>query len=160
MLAHLKSRVRRNHVLRVAVLERARVTESRLMKLVIVLKNGRLLKATILVGVVVVTGCRSAEIGCPDILRPGIDLTVIDSVSGVAPSAASVVIAMSESYTDSVSAPLIPPNHYALALGQTGIFNIVVRTPGYSDWSNAGVRVAESVCGQPITVALTAKVRR
>ncbi|MGH8118562.1 MAG: hypothetical protein ACREPJ_14890 [Rhodanobacteraceae bacterium] len=40
------------------------------------------------------------------------------------------------------------------------MFQVLVRTAGYADWSRSDVHVAATRCGDPIGVSLTAKLQR
>jgi hypothetical protein len=110
-----------------------------------------------------VVGCQPGTlVGCAAALRYAISLTVVDSLTGAAPAATSTIVATSGVYaeTDTNSTGNPMDNTYAIGLGRSGTFALLVTTPGYADWSASRVIVGAGDCGVPQTVALVAKLQR
>ncbi|MGH8543575.1 MAG: hypothetical protein ACREX3_08080 [Gammaproteobacteria bacterium] len=102
---------------------------------------------------------------CTREFRYGLNITVVDSATGSPPSEA-VLIATSGAFTDSVGprAPvqLIANEPPALILPtageRPGMYSVVVRSPGYRDWNQSGIRVRADEC-HVIPVRLTARLQ-
>ena len=110
-----------------------------------------------------VVGCKpDTVVGCAASLRNAISLTVVDSITGVAPAATSTIVATSGTYTETDTNFTGNPmdNTYAIGFGRSGTFALLATTPGYARWSASGVIVAAGNCGVPQTVALVAKLQR
>lgn len=106
-------------------------------------------------------GCRSATSDCPSLSAPAIVLTVIDSVAGGPPAARSTVVATTAGdHAETVMSGDVIPNVFYIGDARSGSFSLVVKTPGYADWSESGIAVNADHCGLPITVSLTAKLQR
>jgi hypothetical protein len=108
-----------------------------------------------------VVGCKPDIVGCPASLTNSISLTVVDSMTGAAPAATSTIVARSGTYTETDTNETGNPmdNVYAIGFGRSGKFTLLVKTPGYADWSAAGVTVARNSCGPSEHVALVAKLQ-
>lgn len=109
-----------------------------------------------------VVGCKPDLVGCTLILENAISLTVIDSLTGAAPASTSTIVATSGTYTETDTNATANPmdNDYAIGFGRSGTFALLVKTPGYADWSASGVIVAANSCGSPGNVVLVAKLQR
>jgi len=101
---------------------------------------------------------RPTETVCPANLPPAMLLTVVDSVSGLPPTAPSTIAATSQG----VPVPIEPTddNKYTIGFGRSGTFSVSAKTPGYTDWSASGIVVPSNSCGMPITVNLVARLQR
>ncbi len=83
----------------------------------------------------------------------GIQITVIDSLTGLPPAAAALV-ATSGTFVDSVGprAPSQPvangPSVLVLSTAgeRPGIYSVVVRAPGYREWGRTNIRVTADRC--------------
>ena len=108
-----------------------------------------------------VVGCKPDLVGCPAILENAISLTVVDSLTGMAPAATSTIVVTNGTYTETDTSSTGNPadNNYSIGFGRAGTFALVVTTPGYATWSKSGVMVAASNCGIPQSVALVAKLQ-
>lgn len=102
---------------------------------------------------------------CTTEARPGIIVTVVDSVTGDPPATATF-IARSGAYVDSVMrsrAPIVVNGSPVLLIGtaveRPGTYDIVVRSPGYREWTRTGVRVTGDQCHVHLT-ELTARLQR
>ena len=102
---------------------------------------------------------------CTTEARPGIVVTVVDSVTGDVPATATL-IARSGTYVDSVMRfrqPVVVNGPPVLLIGtaveRPGTYDVVVRSPGYRDWTRTGVRVTGNQCHVRLT-ELTARLRR
>ncbi len=118
-----------------------------------------LLRATVTCAAAAVLGaCHSTETVCPEIAAFGISLTVVDSMTGAAPSTGSrVVVDRVGSVTDTVQ-NATTSNFYRIF--GSGRINLRVITAGYRDWIDSGITVAVNSCQIPQTVQLTAKLQR
>jgi hypothetical protein len=109
-----------------------------------------------------VVGCKPDLIGCPAGVENAIALTVVDSVTRAAPAAPSTIVATNGKYSETDTSETGNPmdNVYAIGFGRSGTFALLVKTPGYADWSASGAHVAANNCGEPQPVALTAQLQR
>jgi hypothetical protein len=90
---------------------------------------------------------------CTDDFRFGLNVTVVDSGTN-APPASAVLIARSGAFVDSVGpqtpVPMVqngPPVLLLSAAGEMpGTYDLTVRSPGYRDWTQAGIRVTANEC--------------
>jgi hypothetical protein len=110
-----------------------------------------------------IIACRSGgDIDC--IAAPvqnALALTVVDSVTGGRPTATATVIATNGTRTETHASPSAPDeNLYIIGFGWTGVINVMVRAPGYADWSMSGIQTITNACGTSGTVRLTARLQR
>ena len=105
------------------------------------------------------SGCSDKLTVCPTgLVRPAIQLTVVDSGTGRPPSVTPTIVAMSRG--DVVPTDLATDNVYWIALRRSGTFDVSVKAQGYVDWSISKVEVSENSCGETQTVHITAKLQR
>jgi hypothetical protein len=90
---------------------------------------------------------------CTTEYRYGLNVTVIDSIT-LKPPASATLIATSGAFQDSVG-PMQPvPQHandstiliLSTAGERAGTYDITVRSPGYRDWTQRGIRVTANAC--------------
>lgn len=117
-------------------------------------------RAIVAFAVVGTGGCRATETVCPSITAPAIDLTVVDSVTGRPLTVVPTVFAVNAGDTLTTLFPGSMENRYPLGLGRSGSFRVVVKAPGYVDWSLSRVDVTANGCGLPQTVSLLARLQR
>lgn len=119
-------------------------------------------------GALVLGACTSVSlpIACTEEYRYGLNVTVVDSLTGAPPSSATL-IARDGAHVDSVgpqttflSGPQGQPILLVSAAGERpGTYDLTVRSPGYLDWTRAGVQVTADECHVD-PVALTARLRK
>jgi hypothetical protein len=127
------------------------------------MRHARRAFASIVV-VLAASACHSAPptdpIFCTAIFKFGLSVTVVDSVTGVSPASASFV-ARSGAFVDSIGplGVIIPPDLTFYSAGErAGVYDLVVHSPGYRDWTQTGVQVTSNVCHVNGTV-LTARLQ-
>lgn len=100
-------------------------------------------------------GCSEAAIGvnCTDEARPGLVVTVRDSVTTATLSGAQVVARTAT--TADTSRGDLPNGAYALAYETPGTYEVTVEKAGYRLWMRGNVRVTRDECHVK-TVSLTA----
>src|SRR5205814_101456 len=82
-----------------------------------------------------------------------LSVNVIDSATGLPPASASLV-ARSGVFVDSVGpiGVIVPPTLKLYSAGEhAGVYDLVVHSPGYRDWTQGGVQVTSGVCHVNIT---------
>ena len=95
---------------------------------------------------------------CGALSRPAITLYVIDSITGVVPSAPSTVIATMGARVDTISAGGTNTDHaFNIGFDLAGVYSLVAKTPGYRDWMRSGIAVNANNCGDVSTVSITAR---
>jgi hypothetical protein len=111
-------------------------------------------------------GTITGDYACTAEYRYGLNVTVVDSITG-APPASAVLIAQSGAARDSVGpatpqpfglngAPVLVLN----AAGErAGTYDLTVRAPGYGAWTRTSVRVTADRC-HVRGVAVTARLQR
>jgi len=105
---------------------------------------------------VIAGACGSSTSVCTLVAYNAVGLTVVDSISGQAPSVPTTVLFSGATFRDSLSNT---DGMYALGVGRSGDFTIVVKASGYSDWSQRA-RVSADACGKPKPVSITARLQR
>ena len=120
---------------------------------------------------VVAAGCEqtttpaSTRFCTPNIVF-GLGVTVVDSLTGVAPASA-LLIARSGAFVDSVGPEPSrvwyeggpPAIQLYAAMEREGTYDLTVRAPGYADWSRTGVRVERDDHCHVRTSTVTARLR-
>ena len=103
-------------------------------------------------------GCEESPFNtvCAEEARPGLLVSVRDSVSGAAVSEARV-IARTGTTADTSSGAF--NGLYPLAYEKAGIYQVVVEHTGYRTWTRANVHVTRDECHVQ-TVSLTALLQR
>ena len=101
-------------------------------------------------------GCDALKIGtaCTTEARPGLVVTVLDSVTKAQISGARVT-ARNGTTTDVVPDPWAATSAYSLAFEKPGTYEVTVEKSGYRTWVRTNVRVTEDECHVK-TVSLTA----
>lgn len=126
----------------------------------------RLVRATLTTAAALVGLATTACIGpfesCDDIGNFGVQVTVVDSVTGRAPLGLAVLVLTEGAYTESAQASLQVSNGMLIVAGaheRPGTYSLRVTVPGYQAWTTSGVRVTESGrCDNVETVKLTARL--
>lgn len=102
---------------------------------------------------------------CTEEFRYGLNVTVVDSLTGIPPSSATL-IARDGVYVDSVGPQTTfivgtqgPVLLVSAAGEREGTYDLTVRSPGYLAWTRAGVQVTGDDC-HVNPVALTARLRK
>jgi len=97
--------------------------------------------------------CITDGVVCTAQVVYGINITVTDLATGSPPSEATL-LARSGTFTDSVGprAPFqwVANGPLVLSLStageRAGVYSVVVRSPGYRDWTRSGIRVTGDQC--------------
>lgn len=112
------------------------------------------------------TACIGPFEGCDDIGGFGIEVTVLDSVSGQPPPAGTTaLLTLREgTYTEYAQGAVTVGNGrliMAAAFERPGTYNVEVTSQNYRPWTATGVRVTQGgSCDQVSTVKLTARMQR
>jgi hypothetical protein len=109
----------------------------------------------------VAVGCDVFTGDCISLAKPAIRLEVRESGSGGQPASPSSIVVTDGDFQDQYppeGLEAVKLGHYDFALGRTGTYTIVVRTPGYHDWSQSDVRVTADGCGLPKTETVSARI--
>lgn len=101
----------------------------------------------LLLALLATTACEGFfDVGCQADQRPGIEVTVLDSITGGAVPGTVTAKATSGTYADSVVAPG-DQSPFALAEGRPGTYEVEVRAAEYQPWSRDGVLIPERASG-------------
>lgn len=108
-------------------------------------------------GLLLATGGCQLFNDCELILRPGIAVTVLDSVSGEPlPAGGARVVVIDGIFADNLVAE--PDGRYVGLSERPGVYRVEVTSPGYSTWVRQGVEVGQPRdC--PQTTELTALIQ-
>ena len=119
-------------------------------------------------GAITLGACNSPQFfpGCTEEYRYGLNVTVVDSLTGASPSSA-MLIARDGAFVDSVgpqttfiTGPQGQPVLLVSAAGERpGTYDVTVRSPGYLAWTRAGVQITGDECHVD-PIALTARLRK
>ena len=109
------------------------------------------------------TACIGPFESCDDVGNFGIQITVVDSVTGKAPVGTALLVLTEGEYTEAAQATLQVSNGILVVAGaheRPGTYSLRITVPGYQPWTASGVRVSESGrCDNVETVKLTARLR-
>jgi hypothetical protein len=109
------------------------------------------------------TACIGPFESCEGVGNFGVQITVVDSVTGRAPVGTAVLILTEGEYTESAQATLQVSNGTLIVAGaheRPGTYSLRITVAGYQPWTASGVRVSESGrCDEVDTVKLTARLR-
>jgi hypothetical protein len=104
--------------------------------------------------------CGPTAVFCTDDFKYGLNITVVDSATG-SPPAEATLLASSGAFRDSVG-PIEPfqavgdgPLVLILSTAgeRPGVYSVVVRSPGYHDWTRSGIEVTADECHvRPVSV--------
>lgn len=86
------------------------------------------------------------DVGCQADQRPGIEVTVRDSITGGSVPGLVTAAATSGTFADTVEAPG-DESPFLLADGRPGTYEVEVTAAEYRPWSRTGVLVPESTSG-------------
>ena len=118
----------------------------------------------VMVTTIVAVGCDRSPtepmIACPDVVRPAIVVTPIDSRSGETIRVAGIATASEGSYTDKTQNAPPAALSFSLAHGRPGTYAVSVDIPGYALWELSKVIAPSSVCGVstiPVAAVLVPK---
>ena len=100
---------------------------------------------------------------CTEEARPGLSVSVTDSLLGAAEFRDLSVVARDGDHRDSVFRSVYPGAPFngpiSLAYERAGTYDVTVRAQGYTAWTAAGVVVERDAC-HVVTVSLTARMAR
>ena len=109
------------------------------------------------------TACIGPFESCEGVGNFGVQITVVDSVTGKAPVGTAVLILTEGEYTEAAQATLQVSNGTLIVAGaheRPGTYSLRLTVAGYQPWTASGVRVSESGrCDEVETVKLTARLR-
>ncbi len=109
------------------------------------------------------TACIGPFESCEGVGNFGVQITVVDSITGKAPVGTAVLILTEGEYTESAQATLQVSNGTLIVAGaheRPGTYSLRITVAGYQPWTASGVRVSESGrCDEVETVKLTARLR-
>jgi hypothetical protein len=113
-----------------------------------------------LAGVVGLGACaESAPVACTEEARPGLSVTVRDSLTGVAVAAGVEVVATEGEYADTARASLLGSGVYSLVYERAGTYHVTVSHPSYRLWERTSVKVTADQCHVQ-TVSVLARLQR
>jgi hypothetical protein len=88
---------------------------------------------------------------CPASIEPGVEVEVVDGVTGAPVAGGSAGTARDGAYVDSLRATRWRGDGVATALsaawGRAGVYRVEVRRQGYRDWARDDVRARRGECG-------------
>jgi hypothetical protein len=103
------------------------------------------------------------EVICTADFRYGLNVTVVDSLTGALVPRPILIVASEGAFSDTAKFALqtdgIQLGSWPLLGERSGVFTVLVRAPGYQDWQQSSVRIGRDAC-HVIPVALTARLRR
>jgi hypothetical protein len=110
-----------------------------------------------------ITVVRTDGGACTEEARPGLSVSVTDSLAGAAEFRDVSVIARDGEHRDSVFQSVYPGTPFggpiSLAYERAGTYDVTVRAQGYAPWGMAAVVVERDAC-HVVTVPLTARMVR
>jgi hypothetical protein len=105
----------------------------------------------------------NSEVVCTADFRYGLNVTVVDSVTGATVPRPILIVASEGTFSDTSKFALqtgdIQFASWPLLGERSGTFTVLVRAAGYQDWRKSEVQIDRDVC-HVIPVALTARLRR
>lgn len=109
------------------------------------------------------TACIGPFESCEGVGNFGVQITVVDSVTGKAPVGTALLILTEGEYSESAQGTLQVSNGNLIVAGaheRPGTYSLRITMAGYQPWTASGVRVSESGrCDEVETVKLTARLR-
>lgn len=110
-------------------------------------------------------GCSNPSgVLCPAVVNRGIEVEVLDAVTGASVARGAAGVVTDGAFTDSlrpVAFRGVPPadtvTTLGAALGRAGVYTVRVQRPGYAAFERAGVRVVLNGCGV-VTTRLVARL--
>lgn len=101
----------------------------------------------LLLAVLVTVACEGFfDVSCQADQRPGIEVTVLDSITGGPVPGTVTATATSGTYADSVVAPG-DESPFLLADGRPGTYEVEVTAADYTPWTRTGVVIPEQASG-------------
>ena len=102
-------------------------------------------------------------IACTADYRYGLNVTVVDSLTGIAVARPLLITVTEGTFADTSQAARSPGDFpftsWPLSGERAGSYTVRVRAAGYQDWQQNGVRVSRDVC-HVMPVALTARLKK
>ena len=96
-------------------------------------------------------------LACTEEARPGLSITVRDSLTGAAVANGVEVVAREGAWADTAQGSLLGSGVYSLVYERAGVYDVTVSHPSYQVWVRAAVRVTEDEC-HVRTVLLVARL--
>lgn len=97
-------------------------------------------------------------LACTEEARPGLSITVRDSVTNTPIATGAEIVAREGEYADTARGSLLGSGVYALAYERAGVYDVTVSHPAYRLWTRAAVRVTADECHVQ-TVSLVARLQ-
>ena len=97
-------------------------------------------------------------LACTEEARPGLTVTVRDSVTAAAVANGVEVIARDGAYADTARASLLGSGVYSLVYERPGTYEVTVSHPSYRAWVRTGIKVTADACHVQ-TVSLLARLQ-
>lgn len=115
--------------------------------------------ALLVTALVASAGCSVVDpIACTDEARPGITVTVQDSITGGSVGGGGLIKATDGFYL-SEAATFAGIDSYGLAFERAGTYTVTVQQPNYQTWTRTGVRVTKGQC-HVNTVTILARLKQ
>lgn len=109
--------------------------------------------------VLLVAACaENPMVACTEEARPGLSVTVRDSLTGAAVATVEV-IAAEGAFADTARGSLLGSGVYSLVYERAGTYTVTVVDSSYQTWQQSGVRVTADEC-HVRTVSLLARLQR
>jgi hypothetical protein len=100
----------------------------------------------------------SPPLACTEEARPGLSVTVRDSLTGAAVANGVEVVALDGAFADTARASLLGSGVYSLVYERAGTYDVTVSHPAYKTWHQSTVRVTADEC-HVRTVSLLARLQ-
>jgi hypothetical protein len=98
-------------------------------------------------------------VACTEEARPGLSVTVRDSLTGAAVATGVEVIAAEGAFADTARGSLLGAGVYSLVYERAGTYTVTVVHSNYQTWRQSGVQVTADEC-HVRTVSLLARLQR
>jgi hypothetical protein len=98
-------------------------------------------------------------LACTEEARPGLSVTVRDSVTSATVTDGVEVVAVEGAFADTARGSLLGSGVYSLVYERAGSYEVTVTHPAYKTWRQSAVRVTADEC-HVRTVSLLARLQR
>jgi len=112
----------------------------------------------VMVAMVLGACAENPPVACTEEARPGLSITVRDSVTGASVANGVEIIARDGAWADTARGSILGLGVYALVYERAGVYDVTVSHPSYQVWVRAAVRVTEDECHVQ-TVSLLARLQ-
>jgi predicted lipoprotein with Yx(FWY)xxD motif len=110
--------------------------------------------------VALIGGCETLGLACPDVGGFAIQVELRNAATGELVAGGATLVIRDGEYADSVSVlDAQPPVVLSAGAEREGVYDVVVRKPGYQEWTQQDVRVGRGgACGRLSSAELTAEL--